>query len=68
VKEKTMADTIMAVLTSPDLGLASSLLLTFALVMLWFKRRTLAVKLPNISGDFLNRHVETVDRNYPRVG
>ena len=63
-----MADSFMAMQTIVDLELISSLLVTFALVMLWRKRRRVARKLPNISRDFLNRHVETVARKYPYNG
>lgn len=59
-----MANALMAVFERLDPKLAVVVLVTFALFMLWHKRRAISAALPNIRGDFLTRHVETVKRKY----
>lgn len=63
-----MANSLMALFDRLDPRLIVVVLVTFALVMLWHKRRTIAEALPNIRGDFLTRHVETVKRKYTYMG
>ena len=66
--ESSMATQIMAVSQILDPRLIVVVLVTFALVTLWFKRRSLAHKLPNVAQDFLTRHVETVKKKYTYAG
>ena len=63
-----MANGIMAVFATLDPRLVVTVLVTFALILLWFKRRTLARRLPSVAQDFLSRHVEAVKRKYPYSG
>ena len=63
-----MANGLMAAYRSLDPWLVVVVLVTFALILLWFKRRALARRLPSVAQDFLTRHVETVKRRYPYSG
>ena len=63
-----MADSFMALWAGLDPWFIVAVLTTFALVMLWFKRRTVAEKLPGLAGDFLTRHVKQPDRGHPYKG
>ncbi|GEM_PF-6346279 len=58
-----MAESFMALWAGVDPWFVVAVLATFALVMLWFKRRTVAEKLPGLAGDFLTRHVKKTHRD-----
>lgn len=60
-----MANPLLAAFEGFFPSFLSLVLLSFALILVWFKRRTLARKLPNVAADFLTRHVERVKSRYP---
>ena len=68
VLESKMANSLIGAVASLDPRLAVTTLVTFSLIMLWHKRRRITVALPNVGGDFLTRHVETVKRKYTFSG
>ncbi len=63
-----MANGLLAVFETLDPWLVVVVLVTFALILLWFKRRALARRMPSVAQDFLTRHVETVKRKYTYSG
>jgi hypothetical protein len=48
--------------------LIALVLLTFALIVTWFKRRSLAKFAPSVSGDFLTRHLGQRPKRYSYKG
>ena len=63
-----MFETVLIGFLSLDPEFIAGVLVTFSLIMTWFKRRSLARLVPTIAGDFLTRHINDVAKRYPYRG
>ena len=61
-------DKVLVVVLSLEPEFVSGVLVTFSLIMTWFKRRSLARLVPTIAGDFLTRHIDDLAKRYPYRG
>jgi hypothetical protein len=61
-------ETVIVDVLSLEPEFVAGVLVTFSLIMTWFKRRSLARLVPTIAGDFLTRHINDVAKRYPYRG